>query len=174
MSATKNIKTLPIVQFGNPVLRKKTKPLTLAQIQSPEVQKLIPVMFRTMKDIGVGLAAPQIGLSLRLAVIEIKASDPRVKVEPFPKTVVINPTILSYSKKQLPQWEGCLSLRDVAAQAVRSESVVVSYVDEKGVKHKQEFKGFTAQVFQHEIDHLNGVLYVDRVKDIKTLISTDQ
>ncbi len=168
------MKTLPIVQFGDPVLRKKTPPLTMDQIRSSTIQKLIPVMFRTMKDIGVGLAAPQVGLSLRIAVIEIKSSDPRAKVKPFPKTVVINPKILSYSQKQSPKWEGCLSLRNVAAQAMRSENIVVSYLDEKGNKHKQEFTGFTAQVFQHEIDHLNGTLYVDRVKDIKTLISTEE
>jgi peptide deformylase len=167
------MKALPIVQFGDPVLRTKTKPLTLAQIRSGPIQKLIPLMFYTMRNIGVGLAAPQVGLPLRLAVIEVKPLAHRTEVEPFPKTVVINPIITSYSKKQSPKWEGCLSLRNVAAEAMRSESVTVRYLDQKGKPHTKKFTGFTAQVFQHEIDHLNGTLYVDRVKDIKTLISTE-
>lgn len=166
------MKSLPIVQFGTPVLRGKTKPLSLEEIQSAPIQKLIPLMFYTMRNIGVGLAATQVGLPLRLAVIEVKAVKDSKEVIPFPKTVVINPTIISYSKKQSPKWEGCLSLKGVAAQAVRSESVTVKYLDEKGESHTEKFSGFTAQVFQHEIDHLNGTLYVDRVKDIKTLIST--
>ncbi len=167
-------KTMAIVQFGQPVLRGKTKPLTLAQIQSQEIQNLIPVMFRTMDKIGVGLAATQIGLPLRLAVIEIKITDPRAKVEAFPKTVIINPVIKKYSKKQTPKWEGCLSLKNVAGQAVRSESVTVEFLDQTGTKHVETYSGFTAQVFQHEIDHLNGILYVDRIKDNKTLISTEE
>lgn len=166
------MKALPIVQFGDPVLRRKTKPLTAAQIRSAAVQKLIPQMFYTMRNIGVGLAAPQIGLSLRLAVIEVKPLAHRADVESFPKTVVINPEILSYSKKRKPMWEGCLSLKHVAAEAVRSESVTVRYLDQHGKPHTKKFSGFVAQVFQHEIDHLNGVLYVDRIKDIKTLVST--
>lgn len=168
------MKVLPIVQFGDPVLRQKTKLMTLAEIKSPAVQKLIPLMFFTMRNVGVGLAAPQIGLSIRLAVIEIKPVGKRGEVKPFPKTVVINPTIINYSKKKSSKWEGCLSLKNVAAASVRGESVTVRYLDEKGKPHKQKFTGFTAQVFQHEIDHLNGILYVDRIKDIKTLISTEQ
>jgi len=167
------MKVLSIVQFGDPVLRQKTKPMPLAQIRSSQIQKFIPLMFYTMRNIGVGLAAPQVGLPLRLAVIEIKPLDPRLEVEPFPKTVVINPTILKYSKKQSPKWEGCLSLKNVAAEAMRSNSVTVHYWDEKGKPHTQQYTGFAAQVFQHEIDHLNGILYVDRVKDIKTLVSTN-
>jgi peptide deformylase len=167
------VKALPIVQFGDPVLRTKTKPMALAQIRSVAVQKLIPLMFFTMRNIGVGLAAPQIGLPLRLAVIEVKPLRYRKEVIPFPKTVVINPTIIKYSKKQSPKLEGCLSLTGVAAEAMRSESVTVRYLDEKGKPHTETYTGFIAQVFQHEIDHLNGTLYVDRVKDIKTLIATE-
>ena len=167
------MKDLPIVQFGDPVLRRKTKAMTLAQIRGSQTQKLIPLMFQTMRDIGVGLAAPQIGLPFRLAVIEVKPLDHRLEVEPFPKTVIINPTIIRYSKKQSPKWEGCLSLKNVAAEALRSESVTVKYLDEKGKPRVEKYTGFTAQVFQHEIDHLNGILYVDRIKDIKTLISTN-
>lgn len=170
---SKKLTALPIVQFGDPVLRAGTKPMTLKQIRSKKIQDLIPVMFYTMRNIGVGLAAPQIGLPLRLAVIEVKVSvGDRGGVDSFPKTVVINPKILKYSKKKRPRWEGCLSLKHVAAEAVRADAVTVSYQDETGKKHVREFSGFTAQVFQHEIDHLDGTLYVDRIKDIKTLIST--
>lgn len=166
------MKALPIVQFGDPVLRKKTKPMSLAQIRSVQIQKLILMMFFSMKNIGVGLAAPQIGLSLRLAVIEVKPANKRLGVKPFAKTVVINPTIITYSKKKSPKWEGCLSLKNVAAESLRSESITVRYLDQKGKSHTEKYTGFTAQVFQHEIDHLNGILYVDRIKDIKSLIST--
>ena len=165
-------KDLSIVGFGQPVLRQKSRPLSLPQIHSQTIKKLIPRMFYTMRNIGVGLAAPQIGLPLCLAVIEVKPLPHRPKVDNFPKTVIINPVIRQYSKKKLPMWEGCLSLPGVAGQALRSDWVVVEYLDEQGNKHKQKHTGFVAEVFQHEIDHLNGILYVDRIKDIKTLVAT--
>ena len=167
------ISKLKIVQFGHPALRAKTKNLSKAEIASPEIQRLVVKMFTTMDKIGVGLAAPQIGQSLQLAVIEIKPTANRPDLENFPKTVIINPKIIAYGPKS-EKWEACLSLDGVWGKAQRSQWVKVSYTDLKGQLHQEKYSGFPAHVFQHEIDHLNSTLFVDRIKDYKTLVSVDE
>lgn len=169
------MKTLLRTQFGNPILRQKAKKVSVAFLKSTKFEKLIAQMFRTMKQSnGVGLAAPQIGISMQLAVIQVQPTKLRPNLESLPKTVIINPKILSHSTQQTTDWEGCLSFEDVRGKATRYNKIKVEYTDEKGKKVTRDLSGFLARVFQHEIDHLNGLVYVDRMKDMKTLMVLDE
>jgi peptide deformylase len=168
MASHKSMKRLPRTYFGDPILRAKARPVLLTEIKKPAFQKLIKLMFFTMREVdGVGLAAPQIGLPLRLAVIKNGKKSPRI--------VLINPKIESHSKTEQQDWEGCLSLPLVRGLVSRYEKIVVSYYDEHGEKQRKTISQFSeARVFQHEIDHLNGVLYVDRMRDMKSLSTLDE
>lgn len=165
------MKILPRTQFGNPILRKKAEPVDLATINTPAFRELIKNMFFTIEEIGVGLAAPQIGTSIQLAVINIHPLPHRPTVQPF-RRVIINPEITKYSQEQVSEYEGCLSFDELRAEASRSTWVEVTYFNENGEKCSERAEGFVAKVFQHEIDHLNGVLFVDRMKDTRTIMTT--
>ncbi|MDP2630081.1 MAG: peptide deformylase [Candidatus Uhrbacteria bacterium] len=162
-----------LTQFGNPILRKKAKAIPLKKIRTTSFKKLIGQMFGMIQDIGVGLAAPQIGKSIRLAVIDIHPLPHRPQVEPI-KRVLINPKILSCSRVTESDYEGCLSFDGVRGSVPRAKRVTVCYYNEKGEKRTETATGFFAKVLQHEIDHLNGVLYVDRMKDMRTLMTADE
>ena len=164
------MKSLARTQFGNPILRKKARRLTLQELKKPAFKRLIEDMFFTIQEIGVGLAAPQIGKSIQLAVINVHPLPHRRKVNSF-KGVIINPRILQYSKKEEGEYEGCLSFDELRAEAHRSSKIQVEYWDEEGKKQTEWFEGFLARVFQHEIDHLNGMLFIDRVKDTRTVMT---
>ena len=134
-----------------------------------KLKDLVKTMLFTMHQVqGVGLAAPQVGVDLALAVIEFKPNKIRPHIPVFPKAAIINPKIVQRSATLVSDWEGCLSLKNVRAKVPRSEHITVQYFDENGIKHKKTFSGFQARVFQHEIDHLHGVLYVDRITDTKS------
>lgn len=167
------MKELPRTKFGNPILRKKAKRVSLKELQTPAMKRLIKDMFFTIQKIGVGLAAPQIGRSLQLAVIDVHPLSHRPEVETF-KRVIVNPKILNYSREQTPGYEGCLSFDGLRAEAYRSKRIQVSYLDETGKKYVEWVEGFLATVFQHEIDHLNGVLFVDRIKDSHSIMTTEE
>ncbi len=162
----------PRTQFGDPILRKKAKRVPLAVVKKSGFPKLIADMFHTMRRAdGVGLAAPQIGLPLQLAVIEAgpqraKSKSQRARNE---RIVVINPKLLRASKEKSYDWEGCLSLDGVRGKVPRHKTITVRYTDERGVARTRTVSGFLARVFQHEIDHLNGKLYVDRMENMETL-----
>ena len=161
------MKTLRRTKFGNPILRKKTQ-----QISKIPSDAFIKSMFYTMKRAnGVGLAAPQVGKSWSIAVIEIKKTKVRPNIKPFQKTVIINPLISKRSAKMEKDWEGCLSFPSVRGLVPRHQSITVTFINEKGKKYVLKLTGFQARVFQHEIDHLNGILYIDRMRDIKTLMT---
>lgn len=160
-------------QFGNPILRKKAKAVPLKHIHTTSFIKLVEQMFCLIQDIGVGLAAPQISKSIRLAVIDIHPLPHRPLVTPI-KRVLINPIILTYSKSTEADYEGCLSCDGICGSVPRSTRITVCYYNEKGKKCTETATGFLARVLQHEIDHLNGVLYVDRMKDMRTLITTEE
>lgn len=170
---------LPLTRFGNPVLRKKARELTPDEIRSQEVQWLIANMRYTLRKnkYGVGLAAPQVGESVQLSVIDIKPTPTRPNLETF-TTVLINPQIIDHSEEAVPMWEGCVSCGTgddiLYAQAMRYSEVTVQWCDEYACEQKQKLGGFVAHVAQHEIDHLNGVLFVDRVADPATFIMADE
>jgi len=182
---------LKIVQVGDPVLRQRARGLTDEEIRSRETRKLIEAMRQAMYDApGVGLAAPQIGLSLQIAVIEdreeyleeVPGEDLSARErKPVPFHVIINPVILeerpSKQKETAPPeavsfYEGCLSLEGFTALVPRARRVRVSCLDEHGKRKTIEASGWYARILQHEIDHLNGRLYIDRM-DTRTFASLE-
>ncbi len=165
---------LKIVQVGEPVLRQRARPLLQEEIALPETQQLIVWMHETMRDApGVGLAAPQVGLPLQLAVIEDRpeyskdiAAERLAERErlSIPFQVLINPSIVEQSEEHVEFFEGCLSLSGFSALVKRSRQVAVEYWDERGQPRRIEAQGWYARILQHEIDHLNGRLYIDRME----------
>jgi peptide deformylase len=168
------MKVLVTTEFGNPILRKKARKLRLQQIKSAKIQALIIDMKHTLitKKMGVGVAAPQVGESLALSVIAIRPTPHRPNVKPF-DLVIINPEIVEASNIMKPMWEGCLSAgkESLFAKVPRNNTVVVKYLDAAGVRCEQKLTGLRAQVVQHEVDHLNGILFVDHVKDTKSYMT---
>ncbi|XKT75308.1 MAG: peptide deformylase [Patescibacteria group bacterium UBA2103] len=163
---------LPRTEFGNPILRKKAKTLTKKEIQSKKIKDLAKQMIYTMRRVqGVGLAAPQVGESVQLAVMEMRKTKTRSVDELKGPIVIINPKIISYSKKKIPGYEGCLSCMSIRGEVPRSESIEVEYINLEGEKIKEKASGLWARIFQHEIDHLNGIVYVDRIEDTKTIMT---
>ncbi len=164
------MKQLKLTQFGNPILRKKAKPLLATKVKSKEIQNLIADMRHTLvsKKLGVGLAAPQIGQSIALAVVQIRPTPHRPKVKNF-DAILINPEITQTFGRRTQLWEGCISsgvgTSGLFARVPRYKKVKVRFMDEKGKLHHKIFEGLPAHVMQHEVDHLNGILFVDRVKD---------
>lgn len=165
-------KTLRLTQFGNPILRKKQKQVSGGFLCTKPFRDLVTSMFSAMHHArGVGLAAPQVGKNMSLAVIQVGKTKLRPDVTPLPKTVVVNPKIISHSRGVEYDWEGCLSLEDVRGLVPRYKEITVEYEDVSGKKVLRKCEGFHARVFQHEIDHLSGVLYVDRMNDMRTLVT---
>jgi peptide deformylase len=162
-----------IVQAGNPVLREPARHLSPSEITSKEIQKLIRSMRIVMqKAPGVGLAAPQVGLPLQLAVIEdreeyhkdVPAEQLRERDRrPVPFHAIINPRIVESSAERAEFFEGCLSLQGFSALVSRARTVRVEYLTEHGKKEEIEASGWYARILQHEIDHLRGTLYIDRM-----------
>ena len=163
---------LPRRYFGDPVLRARAKTVANRDIGTRSFQRLMQEMFFTMRRVGgVGLAAPQIAKSIQLAVIEIRTTVLRPGIVPLAPTVIINPVIVSHSKEQVVDWEGCLSFPNARGLVPRYKEIAVAYFDRHGKKQTAHVQGFQARVFQHEIDHLNGTVYVDRMKDMKSLMT---
>ncbi len=152
--------TLPILMPPNPILRTKTRKVTPADLD--QLQSLLPRMFATMYAApGIGLAAPQIGVGLRFAVVDLMPDDTRA---PF---VLINPEIIRVSEDWTVREEGCLSLPGQYADVSRPARVAVRYQDLDGVMHETEAEGLLSACLQHEIDHLDGVLFVDHLSALK-------
>lgn len=168
------MRVLRRTQFGNPILREIARSLTKAEVKAPEIQELIANMRYTLaqKKLGVGLAAPQVGQSVALTVIKVQPTEHRPDVEPF-EIVLINPEIKKLVGRRKPMWEGCISggssgQADLFAKVPRYNEVEATYLDEQGEPQRKKFRGLQAQIVQHEVDHLNGILFVDRVRDTKT------
>src|SRR4029453_16416418 len=161
---------LKVARLGNPVLRKTAAPLTPREIQAPSFQKFIDDMIETMKEYdGVGLAADQVHESKQIAVLEV-AENPRYPDKPnVPLTVLINPKISPLTDELEEDWEGCLSIPDIRGRVPRHKSIQVQARDREG-KPLEFISGyFHARVIQHEWDHLNGKVYLDRMRDFSTL-----
>jgi peptide deformylase len=164
---------LEIKSAGEPVLRQTARDLSRKEILSPEIQQLIENMRETMhKAPGVGLAAPQIGLGLQLAVIEdkpeyMKEIRPEILAErerkPVPFEVIINPVLTLETAPDKDFFEGCLSLPGLTALVARAGHVRVDCLDHRGEPQTIRATGWHARILQHEIDHLNGALYIDRM-----------
>jgi peptide deformylase len=160
---------LKVARIGHPVVRADARLVPVSKIDSPEIQRLIADMEETMHEYdGVGLAAPQVHVGLRLAVIEVSASDERAH-DAVPFTVLVNPVVTPLGEAKLLGFEGCLSIPDLRGQVSRHESVRLEAFDRKGRPYAIEAKGFFARVIQHECDHLDGRVYLDRMTDLRTL-----
>lgn len=161
---------LKVARLGHPVLRKTAEKVDIKKISSEEIQRLIDNMIDTMREYdGIGLAAPQVHQSLQISVIE-SDKNPRYQGAPdIPLTIIINPEITYMSEETVAGWESCLSVKDLRGKVTRSAEVNLSAYNREGEKITIEAGGFLAVALQHEIDHLNGTVYLDRIKDFKTL-----
>ncbi len=165
---------LKIVQLGEPVLRQRARELSASEIKSRGTQRLLEEMRETMRNApGVGLAAPQVGHALQIAVIEDKpeyTKDAPTEVlrergrEPVPFHVIINPKITLVEASSVEFFEGCLSLAGFTAVVPRARKVRVESVDHRGASKVIEASGWYARILQHEIDHLQGTIYIDRMR----------
>ena len=164
---------LKVARMGHPVLRARAKPIEAADITSPRIQDLIDSMFETMQEYqGVGLAAPQVHESLRLFVAGFpprRGDDGEDEDTRVPLMALINPEITVVGNNTGDDWEGCLSIPDVRGKVSRALEIDVRAYDRRGRKINLHAKGFTARVIQHEADHLDGVLFFDRMKSFETL-----
>ena len=153
-----------IVTIGDPVLRERARELSAEEVGSPEMQRLVDDLIDTRRAAhGAGLAANQIGERVRVAVVEVEGTNPRYPYKPpIPLTVMVNPTIEPDDEEILEINEGCLSVPGLRGALVRLAAVRVRYLDREGTAHEEVRRGLTAGTFQHEIDHLDGVLFVDR------------
>jgi peptide deformylase len=160
-----------IIRMGHPTLRQVARPLSPAEIKSDAIRHLVGDMVDTLHDYGgIGLAAPQIDEPIRLAIIEIPGGPSRYgELEPLPLTVFVNPQIDVLDPATAGYWEGCLSVPGLRGFVERSQHVRVRFTDLAGKSHTLELRGFIATVFQHEFDHLDGRLYIDRITDTTRL-----
>ncbi|MBE9063273.1 peptide deformylase [cf. Phormidesmis sp. LEGE 11477] len=162
--------SLTIAELGNPVLRSPAK--AVSNIQDPAFQQLIDDLISTTIECnGVGIAAPQVSQSLRLFIV---ASRPNIRYLHAPKmapTPMINPQILSYSDAVVMGWEGCLSVPGLRGLVKRSKEIEVLYTDRHGQQQQRTFTDFVARIIQHEYDHINGKVFLDRVESTLDLMS---
>jgi len=157
-------------KLGNPILRQIAKEVPISELKSPAIQKLIDDMVETMHEYdGVGLAAPQVHESRQIAVIEVHNSKRYPWAADVPLLILVNPVFLSQSEETEEGWEGCLSVEGFRGKVPRSKQVSVRFFDREGREQKLEAQGFPAVVIQHELDHLAGKVFLDRMRDLSTL-----
>lgn len=156
---------LPIYVFGHPVLREKNKDIDSSY---PNIQELIQNMFETMYEAeGIGLAAPQVGYNIRLFVIDLEPlAESEPKYKGF-KKVFINPQIVESRGKNVKYEEGCLSIPGINESVERESEIVIKYIDENFEMHEEVYGDFFARCIQHEYDHVEGVMFVDRITPIR-------
>jgi peptide deformylase len=164
-----------IIRMGNPMLRQPAQPVALEELHSPWFERLVEDMVDTLHDYGgIGLAAPQIAEPWRIALIEIAGGPSRYgDIPQVPLTVFVNPEIEVLSDVPAGYWEGCLSVPGLRGFVERPQHVQVRYQGITGDSYELELRGFIATVFQHELDHLNGRLYIDHIKD-PTLLAFEE
>jgi peptide deformylase len=161
---------LKVARLGHPVLRQKALEVPAAEIRSVGIQRLIDDMVETMREYdGAGLAANQVHTLLQIAVIEVDANPRYPEAAAIPLTVVINPVVTPLGEEREDGWEGCLSVPDMRGVVSRHTAVRLECHDREGNRMDVLAKDFFARVIQHETDHLNGIVYVDRMSDLRTL-----
>lgn len=164
---------LPIVRMGHPVLRTPAAPVPLASLAEAATQRWIDDMVETMHDAdGVGLAAPQVGVAWQLFVYQAQDDD-----DPeggIPLTVAVNPMVELLAGEQVFDWEGCLSIPDLRGLVPRHPALRLRALDREGRPFERLVEGFEARIVQHEFDHLNGVLFLDRMRDLASLSFLDE
>jgi peptide deformylase len=161
---------LKVARMGHPALRQKARALDTTTLRSAGVQKLIDDLTDTMEEYaGIGLAAPQVHEGLRLFVAGIEQGNGKITVIPF-----VNPEIVPVGDAIVEDWECCLSIPDIRGRVPRHRDIVVRALDRRGKPFELELRGFPARVVQHETDHLDGVLFFDRMRSFETLTFLDE
>ena len=178
---------LKVARMGHPVLRAKARPLSASDIRSSRIQQLIDDMFETMREYqGIGLAAPQVHASVRLFVAGLAPKSDGEVVDDedddedagdrqsVPLMALINPEITPVGRETVEDWEGCLSIPDIRGRVPRAREIVVRAYDRTGKRIEMRVSGFTARVIQHETDHLDGILFFDRMMSFESLTFLDE
>jgi peptide deformylase len=161
---------LKVARLGHPVLREKARPVAVEDIGSAGVQRFIDDMIETMREYdGAGLAANQVHMPVQIAVIEVESNPRYPEAVAIPLTVVINPVVTPLTEQMEDGWEGCLSVPDMRGMVPRHTAVRLECHDREGNRVTLDAKDFFARVIQHETDHLDGIVYVDRMRDLRTL-----
>ncbi len=161
---------LEIIQLGHPLLRSQAQ--TIDNIHSPHIQTLIDNLLTTVIAAnGVGIAAPQVASRDRLFIVASRPNPRYPNAPQMQPTAMINPQILAHSDVLVNGWEGCLSISGIRGLVPRYQTIEVEYSDRTGKLHKQELTDFVARIFQHELDHLDGIVFVDRLKSTQDLIT---
>src|SRR3989442_11883276 len=161
---------LKVARLGHPVLRQQARPVPVDAIRSPEIQRFIDDLIETMREYdGAGLAANQVHTLKQIAVIEVQGNPRYPDAPAIPLTVLINPVVTPLTDEMEEGWEGCLSVPDMRGLVPRYTSVRLECHDREGQRVSMGAKDFFARGIQHETDHLNGHVYVDRMRDLSTL-----
>lgn len=161
---------LKVARMGHPVLRQRARELEPTEVRTPAFQKLVDDLIETMTEYeGIGLAAPQVHESVRLFVAGVSGSGDNLKIVPF-----INPVITPIGEEQAEDWEGCLSIPGISGRVRRAKEVLITALDRRGKPFELTLKGHPARVVQHETDHLDGVLYFDRMTTLGTLAFNEE
>ncbi|MBD2186395.1 peptide deformylase [Planktothrix sp. FACHB-1355] len=164
---------LQVSQLGNPVIRQQSQPI--ADVRDRRIQELIDNLVETViKENGVGIAAPQVGELDRLFIV---ASRPNLRYPNAPKmepTAMINPHIIAHSSEVVKDWEGCLCIPGIRGLVPRYQAIEIEYTDRDGKLHRQELTDFVARIFQHEYDHLDGIVFLDRVESTLDLMTEQE
>jgi peptide deformylase len=170
---SRDMSILKVARMGHPVLRAKARPLERTEIAGPTVQKLIDDMIETMVEYhGVGLAAPQIHEGLRVFVAALDTGDENTP--PGPPIAIINPEITPIGTDRVEDWEGCLSIPDIRGRVPRAKDIRVRAYDRTGERIEIRASNFAARVIQHETDHLDGILFFDRMTSFESLTFLDE
>ena len=166
---------LPIVKIGNPVLRKKCGKVGAEMLQDPKLRKFLEGMVVTMRQAeGVGLAANQVGQGIQAIVLESRENARYPKAPSFPLEIYLNPKILKYSHTKEEDWEGCLSIPGYRGRVPRAREVTFEALTPEGKTVRATASGFHARVIQHEVDHINGFFYMDRMPDLKSWMHLEE
>ena len=164
---------LSIIQLGNPILRQKAE--FVKQVKSDNIQKLIDDLLTTVSDAnGVGIAAPQVAVGYRVFIV---ASRPNLRYPNAPlmePTAMINPKIVAHSDEVVKDWEGCLSIPGIRGLVPRYQKIEVEYIDRKGNLVNQQLTDFVARIFQHEYDHFEGLVFLDRVESTFDIVTEQE
>ncbi|MGB5963383.1 MAG: peptide deformylase [Coleofasciculaceae cyanobacterium] len=164
---------LLIAQLGNPILRQKAQ--TVDNIQDERIQNLIDALMVTVTAAnGVGIAAPQVSQSDRLFIVASRPNQRYPNAPEMEPTAMINPQIIAHSTEIVNGWEGCLSIPGIRGLVPRYQAIEVEYTTRDGKQNRQELTDFVARIFQHEYDHLDGIVFLDRVKSTQDLMTEQE
>jgi len=161
---------LKVIELGNPVLRQRSQPIL--DVRSDRIQTLIDHLIVTVqKANGVGIAAPQVAESDRLFIVASRPNPRYPNAPEMEPTAMLNPRLLFHSDEIEKGWEGCLSIPGIRGLVPRYQAIKVEYTGRNGKQYRQELMGFVARIFQHELDHLDGIVFLDRVESTQDLMT---